>query len=76
MGKQVPPEDQEKYFFPPSTCKDNLVFMRFPLRLAYLAATCHSVFADIFSPATRPDCKDSFLDLSPSRGISSPRVNK
>jgi hypothetical protein len=60
VGAKTPRTSGTKYFFPPSTCKDNLVFMRFPLRLAYLAATCRNVFVDIFSPATKPDHRDSF----------------
>ena len=34
--------------------------MKFPLRLAYLAATCYNVFEDVFSPAAKPESTDSF----------------
>lgn len=53
-------EAAKKYFFPPESSDDNLVFTKFSVSLAYLAGTFHNVFCDIFEPNARPDQKETF----------------
>lgn len=51
---------KKKYFFPEDSSNDNLVFTRFPVTWAYLAATYHNVFCDIFRPTGAPQQKETF----------------
>ncbi len=51
---------KKKYFFPPESPDDNLVFTKFDPSLAFLAGTYHNVFCDIFKPSAKPESKETF----------------
>ena len=51
---------KKKYFFPPVSPDDNLVFTKFDPTLAFLAGTYHNVFCDIFKPLAKPESKETF----------------
>ncbi len=52
--------EKKKYFFPPESPDDNLVFTKFDPSLAFLAGTYHNVFVDIFKPLAAPESKETF----------------
>ncbi len=51
---------KKKYFFPPESPDDNLVFTKFHPSLGFLAGTYHNVFCDIFKPSAKPELRDTF----------------
>ena len=51
---------KKKYFFPPESPDDNLNFTKLHPSLAFLAATYHNVFREIFEPLAKPELKETF----------------
>jgi len=54
------PHANRKYFFPPKSSGDDLVFKKFDTTLAYLAGTNYNVFCDLFGPNAKPQHKETF----------------